>query len=100
MASPALSDLRNRLLGSTRFREIAQKIPLIQYVARSQANDLFRLCGGFIHSQVLLACVRLGLVERLRGGAVPVDRLSRDLGLSDTGAAHLFAAAEALELLE
>ena len=100
MASQALSDLRNRLLGSARFREIAQKIPFIQYIARSQANELFQLCGGFIHSQVLLSCVRLGLIERLRHGAMSTERLGREAGLSETGAAHLFAAAEALELLE
>ncbi len=100
MSSLALNDLRNRLLGSTRFREIAQKIPFIQYIARNQANDLFRLCGGFIHSQVLLSCVRLGLVEKLERGALPADRLRREAGLSEAGAAHLFAAAEALELLE
>ena len=100
MASPALFDLRNRLLGSSRFREVVQKIPLIQYIARSQANDLFRLCGGFIHSQVLLACVRLGLIERLRQGPQPVESLGREAGLSEVGAGHLFRAAEALELLE
>jgi demethylspheroidene O-methyltransferase len=100
MASLALSDVRNRLLGSARFRDFVQKIPLIQYIARSQANDLFRLCGGFIHSQVLLACVRLGLIERLRAGPVPAERLRREAGLSEAGAEHLFAAAEALALLE
>jgi demethylspheroidene O-methyltransferase len=100
MASLAFSDLRNRLLGSSRFRDFVQKIPLIQYIARSQANDLFRLCGGFIHSQVLLACVRLGLIERLRAGPMAVSRLKSETGLTDAGAGHLFAAAEALGLLE
>lgn len=100
MASPALIDLRNRLLGSARFREIVQKIPFIQTIARSQANDLFRLCGGFIHSQVLLACVRLGLIERLWQGPQTAERLGREAGLPAAGAEHLFRAAEALELLE
>ena len=39
-------------------------------------------------------------MERLRNGAVPAERLGREAGLSEAGAAHLFAAAEALELLE
>ena len=100
MTSSALIDFRNRLLGSSRFRRFVQKIPLIQYIARSEANDLFRLCGGFIHSQVLLACVRLGLIERLQSGPLPPERLGEEAGLPATGAEHLFAAAAALELLE
>jgi len=100
MAGGVFPSLRNRLLGSARFRDSIQKVPLFQYVARSQANDLFRLVGGFIHSQVLLACVRLDLIERLRNGAVDASALARETGLSEEGARHLFAAADALGLLE
>lgn len=100
MGGGVLAGLRNRLLGSARFRDSVQKIPLLQYVARTQANDLFRLVGGFIHSQVLLACVRLDLFERLRDGPVDVGTLRRETGLSEEGARHLFSAADALGLLE
>jgi demethylspheroidene O-methyltransferase len=75
-------DFRNRLLGSERFRNIAQKIPFIQWVARRRANALFRLCSGFIHSQVMLACVRLKLFEKLRGGAQEVAVLAAECGAS------------------
>ncbi len=61
---------------------------------------MFRLAGGFIHSQVLLACVRLELFERLRHGPVSAADLTHDVGLSATGAEHLYAAAAALELVE
>ena len=100
LARPALNDVRNRFLSSAKFRELAQKIPLIHRIASKQANELFRLAGGFIHSQVLLACVRLGLFERLRDGPVAIDTLIRDLSLSAAGARHLFDAATALELVE
>lgn len=100
MASLALQDFRNRFLSSAKFRDFAQKIPLIQSLASHQANELFRLAGGFIHSQVLLACVRLGVFERLHEGPRPPDALTRELGLSESGARHLFQAAAALELLD
>ena len=100
MASVVLADWRNRYLSSARFREWAQKVPIIQLFASSQANELFRLAGGFIHSQVLLTCVRLDLFERLRHGPVPAEELTRDVGLSATGAEHLYTAAAALELVE
>ncbi len=95
-----LSDLRNRLLSSADFREWAQKIPVFQWFARSEANDLFALCGGFIHSQVLLACVRLDLFERLRAGPKPLANLYAECGLPATRGRHLVEAAAALELLE
>ena len=100
MASFALSDWRNRLLGSARFRELAQKIPVFQLFARAQANQLFALCGGFIHSQILAACVRLEVFERLRDGPKDTASLAAELSLPADRAEHLFAAAAALELLE
>ncbi len=35
-------------------------------IARAARQALFDLCAGFVYSQVLLACVRLRLFERLR----------------------------------
>ena len=100
MAGLLLRDFRNRFLSSAKFREFAQKIPLSQLIASQQANELFRLAGGFIHSQVLLTCVRLGIFDKLCDGPRPADVLCRELGLSGAGAAHLFEAAAALELLD
>ncbi len=93
-------DLRNRLLSSARFRRIVQKIPIFQRVARARARDLFRVCSGFIHSQVLLACVRLGLFERLREGARSVAEIAREAHIPEERAHQLLRAADALRLLE
>jgi len=100
VASFAFSNWRNRLLGSARFRAVAQKIPVFQLFARAQANELFALCSGFIHSQILAACVRLDLFERLRDGPRDAASLALELSLPADRAQHLFAAAAALELLE
>lgn len=100
MADLALKDLRNRLVGNARFRDKAQKIPLVQLLASQQANELFQLCSGFIHSQVLLASVRLDLFGRLADGPLDSDRLTAELELDPAGGERLFAAAVALDLLE
>lgn len=89
---------RNRVIASARFRGALARFPLTRFLANRKANALFRLTAGFVHSQVLLACVRLGLLERLAQApmttselaaatALPLSRMSmllegaRDLGL-------------------
>ena len=56
--------------------------------------------AGFVYSQVLLACVRLGVFELLADGALAQAELAERLRLSEEGAERLVAAAAALQLLE
>ncbi len=93
-------DFRNRLLTSATFRAWAEKIPIFQSIARRHANDLFRIASGFIHSQVLLACVRLDLFERLKEGPQSVDAIAESTELPSERAIHLLKAAAAIDLLE
>ena len=93
-------DFRNRLLTSAKFRAWAEKIPLFQSVARRHANALFRIASGFIHSQVLLACVRLGVFEQLRDGALDADTIAESAGVPGERVIHLLRAAAAIDLLE
>ncbi len=69
-------------------------------MAQRDAKALFDLVAGFVYTQVLLACVRLDLFERLAAGPLPAAELSARLALGDEGAERLLAAAVALELLE
>lgn len=100
MSRDALFDFRNRLLSSARFRRLAQRIPIFQWVARRRALALFRLCSGFIHSQVLLACVRLKLFECLRDGAQDVASIAASAAVPEERMHTLLRAADALQLLE
>lgn len=100
MSRDALFDFRNRLLSSERFRSFAQKIPFFQWVARRRAHALFRLCSGFIHSQVVLACVRLRLFERLQDGAQEVAHIAGQTSVPEDRMRQLLRAADALQLLE
>jgi demethylspheroidene O-methyltransferase len=92
--------LRNRLLTSPAFRRAAEKFPISQWIARRRSIELFRLCSGFIHSQVLLACVRLGLFERLLDGPLEPEEIAQGVGLPQRRCEHLLRAASALALLE
>jgi demethylspheroidene O-methyltransferase len=91
---------RNDLIADARFQRWAARTPWIRRVAARRANALFDLCAGFVYSQVLLACVRLDLFERLAAGPQEVALLARACGLDVDAATRLFDAAAALELLE
>lgn len=56
---------RNRMVASPGFRRLIARLPLLRGIGNRKANALFRLTGGFIFSQVLLAGVRLGLYQAL-----------------------------------
>lgn len=96
----ALHALRNRLLASPRFRRLAAAFPFTRPLARRRARALFDLCAGFVYSQVLLACVRLGLIERLAARPATAAELAGELGLGQEACARLLDAATALRLVE
>jgi demethylspheroidene O-methyltransferase len=91
---------RDRLLADARFQHWVTRVPLLRAIARRHAAALFDLCTGFIHSQVLYTCVRIGLLEALRDGALPLPELQRRCGLCASDAALLIAATDALGLTE
>jgi demethylspheroidene O-methyltransferase len=91
---------RDGLLGDARFQRWASGFALTRPVARRHAGELFDLCAGFIYSQVLLACVRLQLLELLRAGPLTLAQIARQLALPTPSARALLAAAQALGLLE
>lgn len=104
LSLPRLSDFyvsrRNRVLGSSRFQRWAAAFPMTRPIARRQAQGLFDLCAGFVYSQVLLACVQLGLFDLLRAGPQSRDALVSALGLSDEATDRLLSAAVSLKLVD
>lgn len=92
---------REQLLRSASFRRWAQALPLTRWIARRRAAAVFDLMAGFVYSQVLLAVVRLGLLERLAAqGPQHAAALSSALGLSLPACERLLRAAVAVQLLE
>jgi demethylspheroidene O-methyltransferase len=94
-----LAAVRDRLLSSPGFRRWATAFPLTRPIARRRARALFDLCAGFVYSQVLLACTRLGLFEMLSEGPQTVAELSRRLSLSEEATRQLLGAAVSLRLI-
>ncbi len=91
---------RNALLSNPRFHRWAASFVLTRPIARKRARAVFDLTTGFVYSQVLLACVQLGLFEKLREGPRSVDQLTTDLKLPRKGAERLLKAAHSVGLLD
>ena len=77
----------------------ALRNPLGRWVARRRASALFDLMAGFVHSQVLLACVRLGLLQAVHQRPRSRAELSTLSGLAAERLEPLLASALALGLL-
>ncbi len=91
---------RNRLLASPRFQRWAASFPLTRAVARRQSRAVFDLLAGFIYSQVLLACVRLQLLEfLLREGPQSASAIAARTGLTASATGRLLDAAVSLKLI-
>jgi len=95
-----LARWRDRWLSDHRFQRWAAHFPPTRPVARRHARALFDLCAGFVYSQVLLACVRLRLLELLQSGSLPLLQIASRLELTAAAAETLLSAAAALELIE
>jgi demethylspheroidene O-methyltransferase len=91
---------RNGLLSDPRFQQWAADFPLTRPIARRRAQGLFDLVAGFVYSQTLATCVRLGLFEQLRDGPRTSASLAQTLNLPLDSAERLMGAAEALRLVE
>lgn len=90
---------RDRRIADPDFRAWAARFPLTRPTARHQARALFDLCAGFVYSQVLLACVQLGMFSRLASGPVAIATLAAEARMSDEAMARLIDAAASLRLL-
>jgi len=93
-------DWRNRTIADPAFQRWAAAFPLTRPIARRHAREVFDLVAGFVYSQVLLACVRLHLFERLADGEVALADLAHGAELPLDAMQRLVSAAASLELLE
>ncbi len=74
--------------------------PITRWVTRRRAAQLFQIMAGFVHSQVLLSCVRLHLLESLRDGPKSLEVLSQECQMSPAALQRLLHSAVSLRLLE
>lgn len=74
--------------------------PLSRWVVRRRSAQLFGLMAGFVHTQVLLACVRLRLLETLLEAPRTLDELVQQTGLPRAGLQRLLDSAISMRLVE
>lgn len=91
---------RNRLFADPRFQRWAADFPLTRPIARARAQGLFDLVAGFVYSQTLGACVRLGLFQHLQHGPLTTGALADALDLPHPATVRLLGAARALGLVQ
>lgn len=92
--------LRDRCLENPRFQRFCSAFPLTRHIANREAQGLFDLCAGFVYSQILSACVELGLFDLLRKGPLSSRELALRMSLPEDAAIRLLRAAVALRLVE
>jgi len=90
---------RDRRLTNPDFQTWAASVPIIRRLARKRARQAFDLCAGFVYSQVLQACVQLGVLDAVRHHPKTASELSSELDFPADGLARLLKAAVALDLL-
>jgi len=91
---------RDQLLSDPDFQRGSLRLVFTRPIARRHMRELFDLCSGFVYSQVLLACTRLGLIEALAESPRSIDQLARVLDLPRDSLIRLLEAAESLKLVE
>jgi demethylspheroidene O-methyltransferase len=74
--------------------------PLTRWLTRRRTRKLFDLMAGFVHSQVLLACVRLDLFRALHHAPAALAELAHRTKIDPSVLQRLLLSAVALGLLE
>ncbi|MFM7802725.1 MAG: methyltransferase, partial [Limnohabitans sp.] len=90
----------DRWMTSPKFYRWAIGNPLTRWVTRRRAAQLFQLMAGFVHSQVLLACVRLQILERVGEQPRSLSQLSQLSRVPVAAMQRLLQSAIALRLIE
>jgi demethylspheroidene O-methyltransferase len=91
---------RDALLSDPRFQRWVASFAPLRPLARRRAQALFDLCAGFVYSQVLGACVRLGVLNELGRGPRSAAEIAASCELPAEAAQMLLDAAVSIDLLE
>jgi demethylspheroidene O-methyltransferase len=90
----------DRWMTSATFYRLSLANPLTRWVTRRRARQVFDLMAGFVYSQVLLACVRLRILEAVAERPRSLDELAHWTHLPAAALQRLLQSALALRLLD
>ena len=91
---------RDRLMTSTAVYRRTAANPLTRWITRRRARQVFDLMAGFVYSQVLLACVRLHILELVLEAPRTLEELAQKCQVPASALQRLLNSAVALRLLE
>jgi demethylspheroidene O-methyltransferase len=91
---------RDRLMTSPAVYRRTASNPLTRWMTRRRARQVFDLMAGFVYSQVLLACVRLHILEIVREAPRTLEELAQKCQVPASALQRLLNSALALRLLE
>lgn len=90
----------DRWMTSPAMNRWASANPLTRWIVRRRSLQLFDLMAGFVHSQVLLACVRLRVFEQVLERPRTLDELATTGRVPTAHLKRLLDSAVAIRLLE
>jgi len=96
---PLIGSWRDHILRRPDLQRVLLRLPLVGALVRRKSRTVFDLLAGFTYSQVLLASVELGLLERLsQSGPLSLRVIADFCGLSQARAELLLEAGASLDL--
>ena len=97
---PSFLQLLEKWVATPRFRRFAAAVPLLRPVARHRSRVLLDMMAGFVYTQVLLACTRLDLPNKLLGRTLDLETLAAETGMPKEALRRLLRAAASLDIVK
>jgi demethylspheroidene O-methyltransferase len=89
-----------RLYASPRLYSWSLTNPLTRWVTRRRTQKLFDLMAGFVHTQVMLGCIRLDLFKMLHQAPADLHQIATRVNMPAPVLQRLLLSAVSLQLLE
>ncbi len=90
---------RTKLIANPKVRRRLERLPFLNRIANRKSRELFDLTTGFVHAQVVFACVQIDLFRSLAQGPRTTAEIAAGAGLNDRAADLLLTAAAELDLI-
>ncbi len=92
-------DWRSRMVAKPKFRKLVGRTPVLRMIGRRKAEGVFELASGFVHSQVLYACLETGVLDALGSGPMRLTDLANGTEIPIVRLEPLLRAATALSII-